>query len=133
MRIQHEVRADVILSSATVVHAGVGGTVPLGTYVRAGLIAGLGAGRGALDGRTDLIGRFQLDPFRERRWAPYAGGGVSVRYSGDEAENTAGYLLVFIGMEGPLSRGGWSPAVEAGFGGGARIGVALRRGMPGRR
>lgn len=132
LRIQHEVRLDVITSPAAV-HAGVGATVPLGTYVRAGLIGGLGAGSGALDARTDLIGRFHLDPFRERRWAPYAGGGVSVRYSGEDDEATRGYLLVFIGMEGPVSRRGWSPAIEAGLGGGARIGVALRRGIPGRR
>jgi hypothetical protein len=47
-----------------------------------------------------------------------------------------GYLLVFLGLEGPLPNGpepGWVPAVELGLGGGARIGLILRRGINGRR
>lgn len=133
MPLQGEVRADVIISSATVVHAGAGLSVPLGTYVRAGFIAAIGTGRGGIDGRTDVIARFQLDPFRQKQWAPYGGGGVSVRYSGDEVGGTRGYLLISAGLEGPVSQGGWAPAFELGLGGGTRIGVALRQGIRGRR
>jgi hypothetical protein len=37
-----------------------------------------------------------------------------------------------LGVEGP-NAGGLAPAVEIGFGGGARIGVVVRRAIPGRR
>ena len=79
--------------------------------------------------RADIFGRFQLDPFRERRWAPYGAAGVSVRGVGNDSEE---YLMVLFGLEGPLARG-WSPALEVGFGGGFRAGLVMRRGSPGYR
>ena len=41
-------------------------------------------------------------------------------------------IVGVLGIEGPAT-GRLVPAVEVGFGGGARVGVALRRAMPGRR
>jgi hypothetical protein len=41
-------------------------------------------------------------------------------------------LVGSLGIEGPAT-GRVVPAFEVGFGGGARIGVSLRRAMPGRR
>lgn len=132
MPVQGEVRADVIISSLTAVHAGAGLSVPLGTYVRAGMVAAIGTGRNGFDARTDAIARFQLDPFRQKRWAPYGGGGVTYRFSDDEGAS-GGYLLVFAGMEGQPSARGWVPALEVGLGGGTRIGLVLRQGVRGRR
>ena len=41
-------------------------------------------------------------------------------------------LVGVLGVEGPAG-GGVVPAIEAGFGGGVRVGVALRRAMRNRR
>lgn len=133
---QVEIRADAIVSRWTAVQAGVGVTFPSGIYVRTGLVAGAGGGGRGFDSRLDLFSRFNLDPFRENRWGFYAGGGVSGRYAERDAPRGHAYLLLFAGMEGPLrnaSIAGWEPAFEVGLGGGARIGIALRQGIPGRR
>ena len=61
---------------------------------------------------------------------------MSGRYHSTLDGGSRGYLLVFLGVEGPLplgERGGWVPGVEAGLGGGARVGVMLRRGINARR
>lgn len=134
--VQVEGRLDGIFARTTGVEAGLGITVPAGIYVRSGLIAGIGAGRHGVEGRTDLVSRFSLDPFRQSRWAPYAGGGLSGRYRSKLDGGSKAYLLIFLGVEGPLAVGqmsGWVPAVEAGLGGGARVAVILRRGINARR
>jgi hypothetical protein len=77
-----------------------------------------------------------MDPFRQSRWAPYAGAGLSGRYRSERDGGPRAYLLVFLGVEGPLALGaleGWVPAFELGLGGGARVGVILRRGINARR
>jgi hypothetical protein len=79
---------------------------------------------------VDLFARFHLDPFRESRWGPYGGGGLTTRM--DRGERTRSYLLVFAGVDGPL-RGVFTSSFEAGLGGGARAGVILRRGVAERR
>ncbi len=127
-RLQSEARVDAITGSAWALHAGLGVTAPLGTYVRFGVVGGVGAGADGMSGRTDLIARFTLDPFRERRWAPYGVGGISARYG----ESSRTYLLVLAGVEGPIWRG-VAPAVEAGFGGSFRAGLILRQAFPRRR
>jgi hypothetical protein len=135
-KIQSEVRIDAIFARTGGVEAAYGITVPAGIYVRSGLIAGLGAGRHGVEGRTDLVSRFSFDPFRQSNWAPYAGAGFSGRYRSQMDGGSRGYLLVFLGVEGPLPFGqtaGWVPAVEIGLGGGARLGVILRRGINARR
>src|SRR5204863_1229305 len=118
------------------VEAGLGFTVPSGIYVRSGLVAGVGAGRHGVEGRTDFVSRFSLDPFRQSRWAPYAGGGVSGRYRSELDGGSRGYLMILLGVEGPLPLGrteGWVPAVEVGLGGGARVAVVIRRAINARR
>lgn len=127
-RIQPEVRLDAFAGPPRAAHVGAGVSAPLGTYVRFGLVAGVGADSDGLSGRTDLFARFTLDPFREKRWAPYGAGGVSVRYG----SSTRGNLLLLAGVEGPAGRG-FAPAVEFGFGGGFRAGLILRRAFPRRR
>jgi hypothetical protein len=135
-KFQSEARLDAIFARSTAVEAGYGFTVPAGIYVRSGLVAGIGAGRHGVEGRTDLIARFSLDPFRQSRWAPYGGAGLSGRYRTERDGGSRAYLLVFLGVEGPLALGatsGWVPAFEVGLGGGARVGVILRRGINARR
>ena len=135
-RIQSEVRLDAIFARSAGVEAAYGFTVPVGIYVRSGVVAGVGVGRHGVEGRTDFIARFSFDPFRQTRWAPYAGAGLSGRYRSKLDEGARAHLLVFLGVEGPLPLGelsGWVPAVEVGLGGGARVGLILRRGVNARR
>ena len=134
--LQTEARLDAIIAHTAGVEAGLGLTIPAGIYVRSGLVTGLGAGRHGVEGRTDLISRFSLDPFRQSRWAPYGGGGISGRYRSKRDGSSRAYLMIFLGVEGPLSLGrtsGIVPAFELGLGGGARVGVVLRRGINARR
>ena len=133
---QSELRLDGIFAHTSAVHAAYGFTVPAGTYVRSGFVAGVGVGRHGAEGRTDLIARFSLDPFRQSRWAPYAGAGLSGRYRSELDGGSRAYLLVFVGFEGPLPLGGtagWVPALEVGLGGGGRVGVIMRKGINARR
>lgn len=127
-RLQPEARVDVFYARPRAAHLGAGVSAPLGTYVRFGLVAGLGADSDGLSGRTDLFARFTLDPFRERGWAPYGAGGVSARYGSSTRAN----LLLLAGVEGRARRG-VAPALEFGFGGGFRAGLILRRAFPRRR
>jgi hypothetical protein len=135
-RLQVEGRLDAIIARTTGVEAGLGLSVPAGIYMRSGLVVGIGAGRHGLEGRTDLISRFSLDPFRQSNWAPYGGAGISGRYRSKLDGGSRAYLLVFLGVEGPLPLGrtsGIVPAFEVGLGGGARVAVILRRGINARR
>ncbi|MEO8908933.1 MAG: hypothetical protein ABI408_01730 [Gemmatimonadaceae bacterium] len=134
--LQSEIRVDGLFARSSAVEAGFGLSIPSGIYVRNGIVVGLGAGRHGADGRTDFVTRFSFDPFRQSRWALYGGGGISGRYRPSTDGGSHAYLLVFLGMEGPLPLGqsaGWVPAVEVGLGGGARVGFVLRRGITGRR
>ncbi len=135
-KVQAEGRVDGIFSEQTAVHAGLGLSVPAGLYVRTGLVLGAGVGRHGFDARTDLIGRFSFDPLRQSRWAPYAGAGVSARFNSTAEGGAKGYLLFFLGIEGPVPRGRTAsmvPAFEIGLGGGARVGIILRRAVHARR
>jgi hypothetical protein len=134
--VQSEVRVDGIFARRSGVEAGFGVSIPAGIYVRTGLVGGVGAGRHGVESRADFISRFSLDPFRQSRWAPYAGAGLSGRFRTSADGGANAFLLVFFGIEGPLSAGqprGWVPAFELGLGGGARVGLILRRGIAGRR
>ena len=134
--LQVEGRVDAIVARTTGVEAGLGLSVPSGIYMRTGLVAGIGADRHGVEGRTDLISRFSLDPFRQSRWAPYAGAGVSGRFRTKLDGGSHAYLMIFLGVEGPLALGATSgivPAFELGLGGGARFAVVLRRGINARR
>ena len=133
-RWQPEARADFIAARAQAAHVGVGISVPAGLYVRLGVVAAAGQawhdGNVKPAGRIDGLVRFVVDPFREFRWAPYAAGGLGAIYNG--TDKWRGVLVGVLGVEGP-ALGHVVPAFEAGFGGGARFGVALRRAMRGRR
>jgi hypothetical protein len=125
-----EARADVIVSKVTAAHTAVGFTVKTGTYLRSGVDAGLGATRDGISGRIDFVNRFHLDPFRQFKWAPYAGGGLGVRFDDNRKERV--YALVFLGLDGPV-RNGLGTSFEAGLGGGGRIGMIIRRAAAERR
>lgn len=133
---QSEVRVDGIFARSSGVEAGYGFSVPTGIYLRTGLVAGVGVGRHGAEARADFVSRFSLDPFRQSRWAPYGGAGLSGRFRPISDGGSKAYLLILLGLEGPLPDGktsGWVPAVEVGLGGGARVGLILRRGINGRR
>jgi len=127
-------RADYIGSRAAAAHLGFGLNVPATTYVRLGIVAAMGqawsGGDATIAGRVDGVVRFVLDPLRESRWAPYAAGGIGAIYDG--SEKWRGVLVGVLGVEGPAT-GRVVPAIEIGFGGGVRVGVAFRRAMRGRR
>ena len=134
--LQSEVRVDGIFARSSGVEAGYGISIPTGIYVRTGLVGGVGAGRHGVESRADFISRFSLDPFRQSRWAPYAGAGLSGRFRPADDGGAKGFLLVFLGLEGPLpdrQLSGWVPAFEVGLGGGARVAVIFRKGIAGRR
>lgn len=126
--VQWEGRLDALTGDSWAVHPGAGVTMPLGTYVRLGVVGGVGAGAGGVSGRTDLIARFTFDPFREKQWAPYGVFGLSGRYG----ERSDANLVLMAGAEGPPRRG-LAPAVEFGFGGGFRVAVVLRQAFAKRR
>jgi hypothetical protein len=119
-----EGRIDAIAASTSAIQAGVGLTTVAGIYVRTGVVGAIGASKNGLSGRADAFARFHLDPFRESRWAPYGGAGLSTRM--EQGERTRAYLLVFAGIDGPI-RDGLTTSIEAGLGGGGRIGIILRR------
>lgn len=134
--VQTEWRIDGIFARTAAGEVGLGVSLPVGIYVRNGLVGGIGVGEHGIEGRTDLLSRFSLDPFRQSRWSLYGGGGISGRYRTEQDGGSHAYLLLFLGLEGPLPLGrtsGWVPAFEAGLGGGARVGVILRRGINARR
>ena len=135
-RFQSEGRLDAILARVGALHAAYGISIPAGIYVRTGVVAGVGLAPHGLEGRTDIISRFSLDPFRQSRWAPYGGGGLSGRFRSKRDGSSKAYLLVFLGAEGPLPFGqssGLVPAFEVGLGGGTRLSVILRQGIAARR
>jgi hypothetical protein len=119
-----EARIDAIANNPSAIHAGAGFTIPLGTYVRSGIDGAIGASENGISGRLDLVNRFHLDPFRQHKWAPYGGGGLTARF--DDNRSTRVYLLLFAGVDGPAARG-VGTSIEAGFGGGGRLGIILRK------
>lgn len=129
-KVDAEVRLDGIIARVSAVQLGVGATTVAGNYVRIGMDGALGFSRHGLSGRVDGFARFHFDPFRQSRWAPYGGGGVSGRF--DKGEKARAYLLVFLGIDGPAN-GALSPSFELGLGGGGRVGIILRQARKDRR
>lgn len=131
-RVYAEGRVDAIVSDARTVFVGAGAIVPAGTYAR--IVLGAGGGVTSLSGithgsaRADLTVRFLLDPVAQARWAPYAAGGLG--YLEEGPARRRGVILLAFGLEGPLTREGLRTAIEAGLGGGARLGLIVRRGRP---
>ena len=129
VRIAPEVRLDVIGAHPTSVQGAIGVEIPAGTYVRVGVLGGAGAtiesdGTSRAAGRLDVLARFLVDPFRQTRWGFSAGAGVSLR--ADPGDRVRPRLLVAFDLEGRRSRGGVSPSLQIGLGGGVRGGVGLR-------
>jgi hypothetical protein len=126
-----ELRIDVIAGRQPALQGGVGLQIPVGYYVRVGVDGAVGGRTGALpsggraDARFDLLARFLLDPFRQSAYGLSVGGGLSVR--AEPGDRVRPLLLVAVDVEGRRSAHGWAPAVQVGLGGGARIGVVMRR------
>jgi hypothetical protein len=133
MRVSPELRADVLFGHQSAAQIGAGIQIPFGYYVRVGLDAAVGlrlgddgSSRSRVDGRVDLLTRFLLDPFRQSRYGLSLGGGIGLRAEpGDHARPV---LLAAIDVEGARWSSGWVPALQVGLGGGARVGIVLRRG-----
>jgi hypothetical protein len=134
-----EIRADAIMGHQPAVQLGAGAQLALGYYVRLGFDGAVGVrlddARGGsasrVDGRVDLLTRFLLDPFRQSAYGLSVGGGIGMR--AEPGDRVRPLLLVAVDVEGRRSRGGWSPALQVGLGGGVRAGVVLRRGVAGAR
>lgn len=127
-RVAPEARLDAIIARRTAVQPAVGADFGLSSEIRLELAAGLGAsfghGPAGVSARTDAIARFLIDPAHAMHWSPYLGGGVGARY--DRGPEWRGVAILVVGATGPR-HGQWMPFVEAGFGGGVRLGLGLRR------
>jgi len=122
-----EFRVDAIDGRGTSVQGGAGFTVPMGIYVRLAALGGIGPqwrdGETVLAGRTDVIARFLLDPFRQSPVGLSIGGGVSVPY--EKGTHVRPYLTAVVDVEGHR-HGKLTPALQVGLGGGVRVGIVLR-------
>jgi hypothetical protein len=87
-----------------------------------------GGSRSRADARVDLLTRFLLDPFRQSRYGLSLGGGIGLR--AEPGDHVRPVLLAAVDLEGARWSNGWVPAMQLGLGGGARVGVVLRRGTP---
>ena len=128
--VQWELRADALAGPPAGGQVGFGANVA-DSYLRVGLdfAGGLAAANGGsvASARADFVTRYLFDPFKEIAYAPYVGGGFTAQWNRrDSRNNWRGDLLIVIGVEGP-ARGAWRTSVELGLGGGARLGVVLRR------
>lgn len=124
---QWEGLAALAVSGSAAAEAGFGVNVPAGFYARIAAVAVAGAplgGSGPRVVRTEVVGRFLADPFREGRWGPYAGGGVAAVWR--DGERVRPTMVFVVGTDFPL-RQRWTPAVEAAVGGGVRVSLVFRR------
>lgn len=124
-----ELRAVVPVGDDPELQVGPGLSLRAGWYVRAAVAVMGGAVRqdSATVGlaRVEAALRFHLDPFFQGRGI-YGGAGFSQRFLGAGQGADDPVLLLILGLEGPRSRAGvW--AVEAGVGGGLRLGVTWRQ------
>lgn len=131
---QPEVRLDAIAAREPTGQLGIGATLQAGTYVRWGIIGGIGAAErgGSTVGtaRVDGILRFHLDPFRESRVGLYGIAGASAMDDGSRQWEPR--ILLGVGIEGRRRRGVVT-AAELSLGGGARLAVVVRRARANRR
>jgi hypothetical protein len=126
-------RVDAVAATHAALQAGVGVSLPAGSYLRTEITAAAGGARWdegvRLAGRVDAAARFVIDPFAESPRAVHAIGGVSAMYDGREWQPR---LMAGLGVEGrrhgPVR---WS--TELVVGGGVRVGVVARRTRPNRR
>jgi hypothetical protein len=124
-----EVRLDAFAGRTAGAQLGAGVALDAGFYTRLALLVAGGVERrpgGALVGaeRAEAVLRFHTDPLRKSSPGVYLGGGLGARRVGSGP--TRAVLLAVVGLEGPYQRH-VAPAIELGVGGGARVGVAIRR------
>ena len=128
-RWQSEIRVGALAGRTTAWQASAGANVVIGTYVRLALLAGGGARRdaGAWDasGSVDAIIRFHLDPFREYRYGLYMGGGAAALF--DENATGRARAVIVVGYEHAKPGRRWLTGIEAGYGGGLRVAVSIKR------
>jgi hypothetical protein len=126
--VQFETRIDALGGPPAGAQLGIGANVAPDYYLRIGADAAFGAasrnGSAVAAGRVDVVTRYLLDPLHEFKWGPYAGAGMTALW--DQRANWRADLLLVLGVEGPV-HAGWRPSVELGLGGGARLGIVLRR------
>ena len=127
LRPRPELRLD--LRPFDTAELGIGAAIPTTLYMRVGALVSGGARR---DGdSTRATGRFEgflripFDPLFERRWAPYVTIGGALECTAER--RCRPLVALHVGLEGPRGTTGWTPAVEAGVGGGFRVAVVLRR------
>ena len=126
---QPEARIDAFVAHRSALQAAVGADIPFSPELHLELVAGAGPAFGGGPGlsfsaRGDAVVRFLLDPRHLMRWSPYAGGGIGARY--DSSADWRGVAIVVVGVNAPR----WKhavPFIEAGLGGGFRIGAGVRR------
>lgn len=126
--VRAEARVDAIFARARLFQAGFGLGFRTGYNVRMNFAAagGVALKEGEQKGsaRGDGTLRLLLDPFGESRIGLSVGGGLSVLYDGFEKTRAVGVIV--LGLEGkPRAPLVWSS--ELALGGGARVGVVLRR------
>jgi hypothetical protein len=120
-----EARLDgIVASRATTTHAGLGLTRPASRNFELEVVVGGGVTMrderddARASARADILARFAPLPADRNRWGAYAAGGVSAL-----VERGARGRAVLALLVGARRRRGF---VEAGLGGGLRVGVGLR-------
>jgi hypothetical protein len=129
--VRSEARADVIAAHRSVIQAALGSDIAFSPELHLELAAGAGPAFGGgpaagFSARGDAVVHFLLDPRHITHWTPYAGGGIGARY--DRYADWRAVAIIVLGVNAPK----WKhaiPFIEAGLGGGLRIGAGLRR-MP---
>jgi hypothetical protein len=126
--VRAEARVDAIFARARLFQAGFGLGFRTGYNVRMHFAAAGGValkdGEQKGSARADGTLRLLLDPFGESPIGLSIGGGLSVLYDGFEKTRPVGVIV--LGLEGnPRAPLVWSS--ELALGGGARVGVILRR------
>lgn len=125
-----ELRLDATSAHIPRLELSAGAVIPVGIYVRLALTAGAGVtkqdDRYRSAGRADAIARFELDPLKQHTHGAWVGGGLSLL--GRDGPHVRAYLALAAGIEFK-QRHGWVPSIDAGLGGGARIGIGVRRAM----
>jgi hypothetical protein len=133
-RVEPEARLDAIIARSSVLQGALGADIPISPAMHLELAAGAGpsfaisSSRGAnVSVRGEAIVHFMIDPRHAMRWSPYAGGGIGARY--ERGPDWRAVAIIVAGVNAPK----WKhaiPFIEAGFGGGVRIGAGLRRATP---
>ncbi len=125
-----QVQGLAAFADSTFVGGGMGFALRSRGRSRLGISASVGAREGALAGRAELVVSYHLNPFLRRGVTPYAGGGVTVGWTGEEFVE---YVVALVGLEtAPGARSGWF--LEGGIAGGVRASAGFRvRWRPSRR